>query len=502
MKRTYLFRRPKDDDEEEDFYSQEAVKAKPIDPHLARNLGPTFAAGKDFVRASQKSQNEFYGNQKIVEASISGGGGTEKEFRQMTHDERNNLSASIIKAELKGDKEKVEKLKRRLQEGIIEIKSKNGETGQEKNGEKKPVILMEMDRKSGLAKPAVASNKSNKMSDNSSNNQHIMGVIEEEYSKQSSLDDMLAEEKRTTAEDQISMFNRAAEIFSQNRQDEEGFFDDTLDSRKKRKFDKADSQQRQTMIKEHKFVERTLDSCSKCIESRLFEKHAVVATGKKTYLSVINWDGLSPDHCYITTMEHYSSCLVLDEDVWEEIQFWMKSLVNMWREDDEDQDCVFFENARDIHEQKHMSIECVPLPREIGDLSPIYFKKAIMESEKEWSVNKKLIDLSKNPRQSQGVRGLVPKGFPYFAVYFGLQPGYAHVIEKEKNFPANFAQEIIGGMLDLHYKHWKNPKKQSFNEIKIKREQLRQKFSKYDWTENSTSLLDNEKEEEKEEGKN
>ncbi|CAK5100848.1 unnamed protein product [Meloidogyne enterolobii] len=104
MKRTYLLRRPKDDDEE-DFYSQEAVKAKPIDPHLARNLGPAFAAGKDFVRASQKSQNEFYGSQKIVEASTSGGGGgAEKEYREMTHDERNNLSASIIKAELKGDK--------------------------------------------------------------------------------------------------------------------------------------------------------------------------------------------------------------------------------------------------------------------------------------------------------------------------------------------------------------------------------------------------------------
>jgi len=43
-----------------------------------------------------------------------------------------------------------------------------------------------------------------------------MGVIEEEYSKQSSLDDMLAEEKRTTAEDQLSMFNRAAEVFFVN----------------------------------------------------------------------------------------------------------------------------------------------------------------------------------------------------------------------------------------------------------------------------------------------
>uniref|UniRef100_A0A1I8BRR9 Uncharacterized protein n=1 Tax=Meloidogyne hapla TaxID=6305 RepID=A0A1I8BRR9_MELHA len=247
MKRSYLMCRP--DDDEEDFYPQEAVKAKPIDAHLARNLGPTFAAGKDFVRASQKSQNEFYGNQTVMEASTSCTSGSEKvkEYREMTHDERNNLSASIIKAELKGDKERVEKLKRRLKEGIIEIKSKNGETEQAKSTEKKPVILMEMDRKGGLTRPAVAQNKSNKIKDES--RKHIMGVVEEEYSKQSSLDDMLAEEKRTTAEDQISMFNRAAEIFSQNRQDEEGFFDDTLESRKKRRREDSDSQQRQMMVK-------------------------------------------------------------------------------------------------------------------------------------------------------------------------------------------------------------------------------------------------------------
>jgi hypothetical protein len=67
-----------------------------------------------------------------------------------------------------------------------------------------------------------------------------------------------------------------------------------------------------------------------------------------------------------------------------------------------------------------------------------------MESEKEWSVNKKLIDLSKNFKSTtQGVRGLIPKGFPFFVVYFGMQPGYAHVIEKEINFPLNFAQVFI-----------------------------------------------------------
>jgi hypothetical protein len=38
------------------------------------------------------------------------------------------------------------------------------------------------------------------------------------------------------------------------------------------------------------------------------------------------------------------------------------------------------------------------------------------------------------------VRRAVPKGLPYFAVDFGLDSGFAHVIEDEKMFPRNFAQ--------------------------------------------------------------
>lgn len=59
-----------------------------------------------------------------------------------------------------------------------------------------------------------------------------------------------------------------------------------------------------------------------------------------------------------------------------------------------------------------------------------------MECEKEWSDNLKLIDLSKK----SGVRKAIPKGFPYFSVNFGLQEGYAHVIENADLFPSNFAQ--------------------------------------------------------------
>ena len=46
-------------------------------------------------------------------------------------------------------------------------------------------------------------------------------------------------------------------------------------------------------------------------------------------------------------------------------------------------------------------LECIPVPRDIGDMAPIYFKKAIDECEGMWADNKKLVDLSKkNVRQA------------------------------------------------------------------------------------------------------
>ncbi|KAL3090305.1 hypothetical protein niasHS_006757 [Heterodera schachtii] len=217
---------------------------------------------------------------------------------------------------------------------------------------------------------------------------------------------------------------------------------------------------------------------------KLFEKHSIVAYGLKTYLSVVSWDGLSPEHCYIAPMAHCASLVQMDEDVYEEMKLWMKGLVAMWRDEkgeDGGMDCVFVETAINIREQQHMSIECIPLPKELGELAPIYFKKAIMESEKEWSNNQKLIDLAKTSKAN--VRGTIPKGFPYFTVNFGLQPGFAHVVEDERKFPSNFAQEIIGGMLDLPHNHWRKPKKQSFDQIMERRNKLKEKWTKYDWTE-------------------
>jgi len=41
---------------------------------------------------------------------------------------------------------------------------------------------------------------------------------------------------------------------------------------------------------------------------------------------------------------------------------------------DLDEDCVFMETCMKLKRYPHMVIECVPLPKEIGDMAPIYFK--------------------------------------------------------------------------------------------------------------------------------
>ena len=72
--------------------------------------------------------------------------------------------------------------------------------------------------------------------------------------------------------------------------------------------------------------------------------------------------------------------------------------------------------------------------------------QAIDEAEDEWSQHnaKKLIDTS-----VKGLRGSIPKDFPYFHVEFGLNKGSVHVIDDETQFNSSFGLNVIRGMLRL-----------------------------------------------------
>ncbi len=42
--------------------------------------------------------------------------------------------------------------------------------------------------------------------------------------------------------------------------------------------------------------------------------------------------------------------------------------------EDDGKDAIFLETCMNPKKQRHMCIECVPVPKETGDLAPIYFK--------------------------------------------------------------------------------------------------------------------------------
>ena len=54
------------------------------------------------------------------------------------------------------------------------------------------------------------------------------------------------------------------------------------------------------------------------------------------------------------------------------IQVFRKGLTRMFSDNDED--IVFMETSMHLKKHPHMVLEAVPMPREVGDMAPIYFK--------------------------------------------------------------------------------------------------------------------------------
>lgn len=77
--------------------------------------------------------------------------------------------------------------------------------------------------------------------------------------------------------------------------------------------------QRQRAINQHVKMEKSLEGCEYCIDSRNMLKHLMVTCGNKVYLALPAKQSLVKGHCIITTLQHAMSVTTIDEDVWEEI---------------------------------------------------------------------------------------------------------------------------------------------------------------------------------------
>ncbi|XP_054448474.1 CWF19-like protein 2 [Pteronotus mesoamericanus] len=442
--------------------------------------------------AREKSQDESLRDNSLkkeylqdTKSSFAGSSPEGESVHILSVDEKNKLGAKIIKAEMMGNMELAEQLKAQLEkankvkETVTQISSKKSGVQDEDQQE---VILVRTDQ-SGRVWPVNTPGEP--LESKGRRRKRQMASTHEEKERvryfhdddKLSLNDLVKNEKMGTAESQNRLFMRMASKFMGKTDGDYYTLDDMFVSKaaERERFGEEEENQRKKAIAEHRSLAAQMEKCLYCFDSSQFPKHLIVAIGIKVYLCLPNFRSLTEGHCLIVPLQHHRAATLLDEDIWEEIQMFRKSLVKMF--EDKGLDCIFLETYMGMKKQYHMVYECIPLPKEVGDMAPIYFKKAIMESDEEWSMNKKLIDLS-----SKDIRKSVPKGLPYFSVDFGLQGGFAHIIEDQHKFPHYFGKEIIGGMLDIEPRLWRKGIRESFEDQRKKALQFAQWWKPFDFT--------------------
>ncbi|KAI9589006.1 CWF19-like protein 2 homolog [Glossina fuscipes] len=407
----------------------------------------------------------------------------------LTDQQMNELGAKLIKAEIMGNMILAEELKNKLEnarKSRFELKKrKNIDLNQLNGYEKRPIpsqhILLTYTDAAGCSKPLPRANCSHPR-DLDGNHQksrkrprietHDQGQRIRYFADDDKYDikQMFEKEKYTSAADNNMEFANIVGKHNSLRDDVEDIFTEKASQYDQQKADKKLIHQ---CIRDHQKLEKVLDNCDKCFDSTRMQKELLVTVGEKVYLALPWHVGLQTGHCVIASNQHVACATQLDEDAWSEVQEFRKALTRMFER--QHKDVVFYEIANRLHRKPHMTIHCVPVHQKEGEMAPFYFKKAIEESEREWSVNKQLITL-----RERSFRKCIPKGLPYFWVNFGMDTGFAHVIEDEDRFPANFAQEIIGGLLQMESSKWRKLHKEQ--NVKQKVQMFTNCWEKYDFT--------------------
>ena len=412
----------------------------------------------------------------------------------LTDEEKNKIGAKLIKAEIMGNTSLIEKLKKKLEDSKraeqlmasaknqqnVSKENTDGENTSSGTSEDETVVLMRT-TKTGQAWPVTGEGEETQHNKRQRKKKKLRvhdrdGEREKYFADDDrySLRDLVEQEKSGAADGSIEIISRlSAKAFTKSSGDH-FTLDDMFEAEAAGVSSSATGSRHREIVKSKKLMRR-LEKCKFCFGNPENLKHLIVAAGRVSYLKLPSHKVLQEGHCIIAPMHHTAAGTNLDEDLWDEIRKFMQSLCNMFAK--QNRDCVFIQTCSKLHKTPHFYMECIPLPLELGDVAPIYFKKAIQECESEWAQNKKLVDT-----RGKSVKDKIPAGLPYFAVDFGLNGGFAHVIEDETQFPDYFGREILGGMLDADPYLWRKPKDESFSDQLKRSIEFEKSYQNFDWT--------------------
>lgn len=277
------------------------------------------------------------------------------------------------------------------------------------------------------------------------------GLVEENTDM--SIDDMVREERRTKGQMGGEGMRLAERIGKDAKYvDNLDYMDENAEKLAKR-VHKSEINLKNMAVSEFQKVNRILENCPLCHHEDKGRPPLapVISLGTRAYVTLATEPEISPGGAVIVPITHRANLLECDDDEWEEIRNFMKSLTRMYHE--QGRDVIFYENAAAPQRRMHAAMSAVPIPYEEGATAPAYFKEAFLSSDEEWSQHRKIIDTGKAATDGgmgrMAFRRSIAKEMPYFHAWFTLDGGLGHVVENSDRWPKGdvFAREVLGGIV-------------------------------------------------------
>ena len=300
-----------------------------------------------------------------------------------------------------------------------------------------------------------------------------------------SIEDMVREERRTKGQTGGEGLRLAERIAKDGKFDNDLEYMDENAEKLAKRVHKSEVNLKNTAINEFQKVTRILDNCPLCHreDSNTPPLAPVVSLGTRVFLTLATEPEVSEGGAVIVPIAHRKNLLECDDDEWEEIRNFMKSLTRMYHE--QGREVIFYENAATPQRHMHAAMTAVPIPYAEGATAPAYFKEAILSSADEWSQHRKLIDTAAKAASGLGrmaFRRSLAKEMPYFHVWFTLDGGLGHVVENPERWPRGdlFAREVLGGIVDAEIQVVKKQGRWRRGDQRV--DGFKKGWRKFDWT--------------------
>lgn len=311
-----------------------------------------------------------------------------------------------------------------------------------------------------------------------------------EANEDMTIDDMVREERRTRGQAGGEGVRLAERIAKDAKFDDDLEYLDENAEKLAKRVHKSEINLKNMAVNEYQKMNKVLDTCPLCHhEDRQPPQDLpiapILALGTRVYLTLATEPELkgAEGGAVVVPISHRTNLLECDDDEWEEIRNFMKSLTRLYHE--QGREVLFYENAAAPHRRLHAALVAVPIPWDLGDTAPAFFREAVLATEEEWSQHKKIIDTGKKAREGAGklaFRRSIAKEMPYFHVWFTIDGGLGHIVEDSSRWPRGdlFAREIIGGMMDCEPDNIKKQGRWSRGDPRA--DAFKKRWRKFDWT--------------------